>query len=437
MHFLLFLLFFVLFTSRTLGFDLSLAPGLSVKNAFLYLIFAGLAIDAALTRRYKLEILPVFVPFALYVYYAIFTWVVVLLLLDYQGYSARLTAISLKSGPVEHFLVLLIFFYGTRTVAQGMSVIRGMLWLIIAGNVITVVDAINMPDLGLIEQRSDGRVGGPIGQSNEYAAFLVAFLPAIFALFWSARGFRKALAGLGAALSGFAFLMAVSRGAIVGLIAGCLVGAFYLREFISTKVMLRASVGALLGAVLIGVGLMVTDYGQLLADRFAQFGAADVDKISSGRTAIWATALESMSENPVSFLTGYGWGAYKAFYFRFATHNTYLGLLFDLGVIGLGLMLLVMLNVIRTARSALRSADPDGQRLLMAFIIGFLSLLAALFFGELHGAWIYIWAFVGISLRLAVAEKEAELPAPTEAEPAVADTGPGNFQRERRIKQGW
>jgi hypothetical protein len=422
MHILLFLLFFVLFASRTLNFDLSLAPGLSVKNAFLYLIFGALAIDAALTRRYKLELMPVLVPFALYVYYAVFTWVVVLLLLDYQDYSARLTMISLKSGVVDHLLVLLIFFYGTRTASQGIWVIRNMLWLIILGNVITVVDALNIPDLGLIELRADGRVGGPIGSSNEYAAFLAAFLPAIFALLWSERGVKRAVVAAGAIFSFLAFLMAVSRGAIVGLLAGSVVGAFYMREFIPVRIMIRAGMAAVLCAIIAVIGMFVTgEYGELLLDRFAQFNAGTINTVSSGRTMIWLRALESMAENPVTFVTGYGWDAYNAFYFRYAAHNTYLNILFDLGLIGLGLILLAVFNVLRTARSALRFAGPNNRRMLMAFIFGFLSLLAALSFGALHTSWLYVWAFVGISLRLAVAEKETAteevVPVPGAMEP--------------------
>lgn len=408
MHILIFLLFVVLFTSKTLNFDLSLAPGLSVKNAFLYLIFAALAIDAALTRRYKLEIMPVLVPFALYVYYAVFSWIVVLLLLDYQAYSARSSLISLKSSLVDHLLVLLIFFYATRTASQGIWVIRNMLWLIMLGNVVTVVDALNIPDLGLIELREDGRVGGPTDSSNEYAAFLSAFVPAFLALYWSEKGFKKALAGVGAVVSLLAFLMAVSRGAIVGLLAGSLVGAFYLRQFIPAKLMLRGGVATVLCLVVAVIGMSFAGvYGELLLDRFGQFSSGSLNTASSGRIMIWLTALESMAENPVTFITGYGWDAYDAFYFRYGTHNAYLGILFDLGLIGLVLMLLTFVNILRAARAALRYASPDGRPFLMAFIFGFLSLLASIFFGTLQSSWLYVWAFVGISLRLAVAEKEA------------------------------
>lgn len=429
MHILLFLLFFVLFASKTLNFDLSLAPGLSVKNAFLYLIFAVLALDAALTRRYKLEIMPVLTPFALYVYYAVFTWVVLLLLVDYQGYSARASLISLKADAVDHLLVLLIFFYGTRAASQGIRVIRSMVWLIMLGNLVTVVDALDIPDLGLIEQRTDGRVGGPMGSSNEYALFLTAFLPAMLALAWSETGIKRAVAGAGAIISFLAFLMAVSRGAMVGLVAGSLVGAFYMREFIPARVMMRAGITAVFCVVVAVVAMFTAgEYGQLLTERFAQFDAGTMNTVSSGRTMIWLTALESMAENPVTFITGYGWEAYNSFYFRYGTHNTYLGVLFDLGLIGLGLLLLTYLNVLRTACSALRHATPDNRRMLMAFLFGFLSLLAGLFFNSLHTSWLYVWAFAGISLRLAVAEQETST--------ATAEEGPVSGVIEPRQTAG-
>lgn len=408
MHVLLFSLFFVLFASRTLGFDLSLAPGLSVKNAFLYLIFAALAVEAALTRRKKLELLPIFVPFGLYVYYAVMSWVVVLLLIEYQGYSPRSTLISLKSGPVEHFLVLLIFFYGTASREHGAWVLRNMVWLIIVGNAVTVIDAINMPDLGLIEQREDGRVSGPIGTSNEFGAFVAFFMPMIIAVYWTEKGVKKFLAGMGTLISGVAFLMAVSRGAMVGLLCGGILGAWYLRELIPTRMMIRAGAGMLVLCVLFVIGAFLSGYGELLTARMEQFDAGRLDKVSSGRTVIWMTALESMFEHPVSLLTGFGWDAYASFNFRYATHNAYLLVFYDLGLIGLALFLLVIRNVLTTARAALLKSGPAAKPLLFAFVFGLFALLVALFFGELYSSWLYVWATVGISLRIAVSETEAE-----------------------------
>jgi hypothetical protein len=401
--FLLFLLFFVLFTSRALGFDLSLAPGLSVKNAFLYLIFATIAIDTALTRRRKLELLPVLVPFALYMLYAIFSWLVILLILDYPGYSHMMAVMTLKAGPIEHLLVLLIFFYGLTDTKRAIWLLRGMVWLVIVGNVVTAVDALGIVSLGIIPQREDGRVGGTIGSSNEYGAFLAFFLPAIVALYWTETGWKKLIAGIGAVVSSLTFLMALSRGAIVGLVAGSIIGVWYLRARIPPQVLIRSGFAAALLCLLALGGAFVFGYGDLVFERFALFGAGGYDA-SSGRTMIWGKALNSMLEDPVTFITGFGWYAYQSsIHFGFATHNSYLNLLYNLGIIGVGLFLLAAVNSLRICRASVDRADPEARPFIIAFVFGFLALLCSIFFGELHTSWLYIWALAGISMRLAVA----------------------------------
>ena len=392
-HFSLLALFFVLFASRTLDFDLSLAPGLSVKNAFLYLIFGALTIQTVLTRQRKLEVLSVILPFAVYVGYAIFTWLVVLLVIKYPNYNIRSTLISLKSGPVEHLLVLLVYFYGISDSKRGLWVLESVVWLIIIGNVITVIDAIDMPDLGLIELREDGRVGGTIGNSNEFAAFLALFLPAIIALYQSSVGLKKLLAGLGAVVSGLAFLMALSRGAIVGLAASGILGAFYLRAFIPVQTFIRVGIGSVLMCIIVVVGGFAAGYGDLVVQRFGQFGEGAAG-MSSGRTVIWGRALSSMLDHPISFITGFGWHAYETSrFFSYATHNAYLNIMYNQGLIGVTLFLLVAGNVCRIVRSALDRAAPEARSWLIAFLFGFLALLVSIFFGELYMSWLYVWTY--------------------------------------------
>ena len=399
--FSLFVLFFVLFASRTLGFDLSFAPGLSVKNAFLYLIFAALMINAALTRRYKLEAMSVFIPFVVYMLYAIFTWLILVFIVDFPGYSLRQSLISLKSGPIEHLLILLIFFYGISEAGEGLQLLRRIVWLIIIGNVIAVVDVLNILDLGLIMEREDGRIGGPIGSSNQYGAFLALFLPVIGALCLVEKGLMKKIAIGGLLISSLAFLMALSRGAIVGLVIGALIGAWYLRAAIPAKVLFGTGFSVMGLSVVTVAGAFLAGYGELIAMRFGQFGEGSA-VASSGRTIIWSKALASMAENPISFVTGYGWAAYENSNFQFATHNTYLNFLYNTGGIGLGLFALIVINTLRVVRAGIDCAALNVRLYLTAFVFGFLALTVCLLFGELHVVWQYVWAIVGVSLRLAV-----------------------------------
>jgi len=403
-HWLLFALFFVLFASESLDINTSLAPGLSVKNAFIYFIFFVLAVQTALTRQRKLELLSVFVPFSIYVIYAIFSWVVVLLLIKYPGYTFMPTLIALKGGPVEHLMVLLIFFYGTTNKDHAAFVFRGIVWLIIVTNVFTIAEVLNILDLDLVRVREDGRIGGTIGNANEFAAFLVVFLPAIVAIYLTAKGKMKYLAAVGAFLSCLAFLMAVSRGAIVGLLIGSCFSAFFLRSIIPATVMIRAATGAILLTTVVVVTGIAAGYGEILLDRISAFGGNKFEA-SSGRSMIWGRALSTMLEHPVSFITGFGWNSYDTdVHFRLATHNTYLDILYNLGIIGVSLFLVVAANVLRAARIGLQSAGPDSKTLLTAFVFGFSALLVTLIFGQLPSTWLYIWAFVGVALRLAVSE---------------------------------
>ena len=52
----------VMFVATTFGWELSLGPGLSVKNAFLYLIILIYMIETAVFRNRRFELLSVLVP---------------------------------------------------------------------------------------------------------------------------------------------------------------------------------------------------------------------------------------------------------------------------------------------------------------------------------------------------------------------------------------
>jgi O-antigen ligase len=409
-HILLFLLFLVLYSIQTLSLDLSLAPGLSVKNAFLYLIFVLLAIQIAVTQQRRLELMSVLGPFALYVGYAIFMWIVAIWVMEYPGYNVRQSLISLKNGPVEDLIVMLIFFYALAGTGRALWVVRNMMWVIIVGNVITIVDALNIVDLGLIHLRDDGRVGGPIGQSNQFAAFMALCLPIIAALYWVESGFKKFLAGVGFIVSALAFFMAASRAGIAGLIGGGLLGAMFMRRMVPPQLVIRTGVVAVTLIAVSLAALLAAGYGELLLARFDQF-EGNPGEATSGRSVIWARLLGMMLEYPLSFVTGFGWSVYQTYlnmgFFRLSPHNTYLNILFNLGIIGLISFLAILVNVLRSVRAAAGAASDEARPFLVAFVIGFLALLVALLFGELYAAWLYIWAIVGITLRIAVSEVTA------------------------------
>lgn len=281
--------------------------------------------------------------------------------------------------------------------------VKYIIWIIVLGNVITLIDVYNIPDLGIIHERADGRVSGPLGQSNQYAAFLILFLPSLALASWRGVGLTRLFYILGLLASIAVLLLTTSRGAIIGLAGGIILGTLYLRSFIRPgQFMKTAMVVAILGAlVLIAVSYQ---YSDLLYARFVdQTGAEDIRYISSGRTDIWIQTLSMQMENPVTFLIGYGWNTYDVLRdFRYATHSTYINYLFNLGIIGLGLFFILVGNVIRTTKKGVQNSDVLIQTQLIAFLFGFLSLLIHLFFVDLYKPWFFIWAYIGLMMRLAI-----------------------------------
>jgi len=171
-------------------------------------------------------------------------------------------------------------------------------------------------------------------------------------------------------------------------------------QFVKTAI----AVTALLAVVTV---IVATEYSDLLHSRFVgQSTDVELFDVSSGRTEIWRMVLSKQGQTPISFVIGFGWAAYDAMRamgeFRFATHSAYLAYLFDLGAIGLVLFLTLLLHIIRVTKKTIDISDDAVRALLMAFLFAFLSISVAIIFGNLHKPWLFIWAYTGLMMRLAV-----------------------------------
>lgn len=444
MRYLLAFFFFLIYAGDNLGISVSLGPGMSLKNLLLYLILAGIAINAAVARNRKVELVSVNVAFGLIILYAFMTWLTLSFVLQDPEYDMKGGFISLKSSMVDHFLTLLIFFYGVMHLKDASWLLRAIVWIAMLGNLVTVVDTMNIPNLGVMPPPAkDGRFEGFLGQPNAYGQFLVLYLPACLAVYLTERSKAgRILAALGILATLLALLLTASRGAYAGLLAGAILGAFYLRRYISTQTVVRATVSAMVLCAVVITVTIAAGYSDLYIDRFDRMeGTAHV--ATSGRTSIWSNALASMMENPLSFISGYGFYSYDSDRsFRLATHNVYLSYLYNLGIIGLSLFLLMFARVLAAARTAVADSSGELRSQFVALVFGLLSFLVAIFFSDYQEAGYLLWAYVGITMRAAMnlggvdaahleAAEESQLT--TRPGPAVAgSTSPAWSRRDAR-----
>jgi len=138
-------------------------------------------------------------------------------------------------------------------------------------------------------------------------------------------------------------------------------------------------------------------------DRFiSDSTSVDIVDVSSGRLDIWSNALAVMAQEPITFLSGYGWYVYKSMPFRLSPHNHYLALWFELGLVGLICGTAVLVLAVRAAVGGIGSVRSEYRNVLIAFAIGTMAIAIATFFVDLFTPWLWYWAYAGLVLRIAV-----------------------------------
>lgn len=423
-------LFTALLIERMLDLELGVVRGLSLKNAGIYSLLGLLLLGALLRGRILLSAPPrmVNIAFAVLIFYAGVSWYFAPQLNPWSLPYERAEGLAALKGLLDQYMLFLVFLLMARSRADGRWVVRGILGLVAMSNVVTLIDVYDLVDLGIIHERADGRVSGPMGESNQFGAFMVLFLPNLLAMPLLSRGFARFFWTVGALASATALLLSVSRGALSGVLVGGVLGTAYLLRYIPRRQLFHGTLLILAVAVVV-VSIVMLEYRELLYERLlAQSRVEDIGAVSSGRSQIWAAALSALSAHPATYLVGGGWNMYEnmrllGMYF-FATHNTYLSYLYDLGVVGLACYLLVVAGVLRCAKGGIAARAPHERVELIAFVIGFLSLLWAIFFVNLYDPWLLIWCYIGAMMRLAVAGASEE-PARTPAAATLIKVHPG------------
>lgn len=406
MRFLLLALIATLMMSSIFDWDPGPAPGVKLKNAILYLLVLGLVLRFSLDRRFKIQLPAIQIVFGVLVGYAILSYLVVVLVVQYPRYNVVGNALLLKN-VVDQMFFFLVFFYGLRSEADAMPVLKCLLAVFALSHVVSVLDAQGVMQLGDIEQREDGRVQGLVGESNQYGAFVAMTLPALASAVVITRGVQRVLWSLATLITGVALIMTVSRGAFVAVIVACLCGLVLFRRYAPPGRLLAVAGASLFAVVAVAALAFALGFGDLVYQRVVVGSSGDLGSTSSGRTEIWSTALETMMEQPLSFITGFGWRAYFAMPFRFAPHNYYLNQWFNLGLIGLTCSVLLFALCIKAAKAAIPAAPASVRPVLIGFIVGTLAYAIATFFVDLSSPWLYFWSYAGVAMRLAMSALEA------------------------------
>lgn len=431
MRLLFILLIGTLTTCDILQTGLSLGPGLSAKNALLYPIALGLIFRMAITGRFRMRLPIVNMAFIVWISYATLTWVACITMIHYPGYDGLANFISLKSQLLDSALFFFVYFYGVEGEEDFYLLCKTLAFCIGVANILTLADLAGIVHLN-ITVGSGGveadRVFGVFGHANDTATVIVTTLPMLITVAISSRSAARIFWYVGAFASLAVLVLTVSRGAYVGVVVGYGAAVWLCRRYLPTSRVVAWTMIGVTGAVIAAgvAAVLIPDIMQVLNERLLnQSMATSMSVASSGRTVIWARAIDTMMDHPITLLTGYGWGVYNTMY-ELVTHNYYLDQWFGMGLIGLFAFLTVQYQTIVTARRALEVVGSGPMRpYMIAFLFGMLGLSVCIFFENLDKPWSYVWIYEGFALRAAAnilekAEQRALEPAKSAPRQAAA-----------------
>jgi hypothetical protein len=409
---LLFGLFLILVLEVMHLFPLAILPGLSYKNLAVYLLLIMLGVRAALSeKRLRLRDPDIHAAFLGLIIYVFLTWSIASAF-D-PTYDSWRGFIAMKGQWIDYYLLFLIYCYGVDTAEDSLWLLRACTLTLLLVQLVVFVDYHNVPDLGLFYTHGL-RAEGFVGEVNQYGAFLVFFVPVAVALLMDLRPRPQWFWWLMIGVSIFMLIVTVSRGSYVAAIGSMFASAWFLRRYVNARAIFRIGGAVLLSTVvLVIVAVFVLDLW-FIVERVLWSSEEDIRTASSGRLEIWTAAFQVMMEWPYSFLVGNGWFRWNESGIWKSAHSEYVHALFELGSIGLMLILVLFAVLLFRTRRAIGELTVEQRRLQIAYTFGIMAVFLAVAFVQIAEVWPIIWVYTGLIVKLQH-ESAASSPVPEES----------------------
>lgn len=209
-------------------------------------------------------------------------------------------------------------------------------------------------------------------------------------------------------LSFISLMLTAKRGHLIFCCLSIVIYYFYInKEKISKKILIGITT---IGIIILGVFLLSFKYTNILKifERFEN--TSDVSSLLNGRDKLYNLAIQKWNEAPIF---GHGWVAYTYFYHQelsnehdklygidyCSTHNVYLELLCDMGIVGLLIFIYLALLVVFINLKNLKN-NPNNSLVLFCICYQIFFLLYCLSGNPLYDIQCYSIYFICIGINL-------------------------------------
>jgi len=306
----------------------------------------------------------------------------------------EIMAVKSWGNPYLLFFILFNIIDNQKTCRRALLGL-GVLLIITVSTMLLVT--FGVIQFGTVEVIKGGRSAG-FAEPNQYASYLVLFIPLLLSSFLFQRSF------LTKTTAAILFTMTLSGLAITGSRGGALSFLFGTAAYLlivnrQKMIKLRAIMSVAATVLVMGITAYVvvpSNVKQVLSQKFDPAGSEDLDDYTSGRTKIWHNGLLLFIDSPIF---GHGQNTFvplmeKRFLIGANSHNDYLLYLVHYGIIGLAIFLMIFTKICQHVWYHLKATtNPWSKQLYISYIAGFLgyafSMLSVNVFSPRYIFWIY------------------------------------------------
>jgi O-antigen ligase len=381
-------------------------PGFSLKNLSIYfmivwLIFYNLVTKKPIIGKNKLNI-----PIILFIVYCLFSLLFTYYYKIISNYSLVSEMILFKSY-MDAFIFLLIIYNFIHDIVVIKTLLFSLLGLFVILNLITILGSFNILEVSGIKFLKHGRSSGALSEANQYASFIVLFLPFCFHYIVQFKKlFPKIIAVVITLLGLYCLFLTGSRGGILSFVVGIIVYFILESKQITNKILLKniALFSILIVFIIVSINILpeITKEG-LKYNIFEKAKSASIfsSDYSSGRIEIWSKCIEVFMRNPIF---GTGWNTiYQSIGFN--SHNEYLLYLTTTGIIGFFLFILIFYRLGKTVFNFRSIENSENTSFYHVYLSGLTSFMVAMFFVNIYSPYIFLFLFSGLILKLGSVEQ--------------------------------
>ena len=379
-----------------MGFRLTNIVGLSFFNLIIY-IFLFLWAFSVIKNRKIVEPHKVNKYLLLMVLVMLISIPIKILGGEIPNISISNELINLKStaNPILLFFVLFNIVNDEKTCKRALLGLIALLSITVASQFFGVFGVIEYDVASLAKK---GRASG-LGNANDYASFLVLFIPLLLSSFLFKRGAAiKSAAAILLFLSFSGLIITGSRGGALSFLFSMLIYflLLYREKIVNLRkiILLCMMLTVVSGVVFLILPPKVTD---TVTARFDPTQSENLNELTSGRTRIWSCGLRLFMESPIF---GHGNSSFlplveKKFSVRAVAHNQYLSYIVHYGILGLAILLMIYFILFQYVWNQIQATrNIWNKQLYISYIAGFCGYLFSLL--SINGGiscypfWIYV-----------------------------------------------